>query len=140
MRRILFLITLVSVIVAVKGGKEWHARVKGELLCHGHPLEAWAKLKTAVYPTHELVSVFTKYGFFDVMSHASHGGWFWQKNYPGFLLRIKAECGCGGDDHFELPVVPEDFQHASEQDAENHPYDYGKIDLSDCSKRKDATT
>uniref|UniRef100_A0A7E4VGR0 Transthyretin-like family protein n=1 Tax=Panagrellus redivivus TaxID=6233 RepID=A0A7E4VGR0_PANRE len=140
---LIVVLALVFLSVSGQSGQDikngYYARVKGRLACRGFPIAAWALLKTAKYPTHELVSFKTSVqenGYFDMMSHAHHGGklgWVMSPESPGFLLRIKAECGCG-DNYYELPLVPESYQSRYYPEyAERNPYDYGVIELSDCS-------
>uniref|UniRef100_A0A7E4UN12 DUF4952 domain-containing protein n=1 Tax=Panagrellus redivivus TaxID=6233 RepID=A0A7E4UN12_PANRE len=140
MRRTMLLLLLFFVLIpATIADDTWqdfrYARVKGELRCNGHPLEAWLFLKKARETAYDLLIYFTKFGLFDITAKAFHDGGVWiDENWPGFRVRIHTDCGCGGDGYFELPLVPLSHQFRWGKDAENSPYDYGIIDIKDCRK------
>uniref|UniRef100_A0A7E4VHL1 IgGFc-binding protein-like n=1 Tax=Panagrellus redivivus TaxID=6233 RepID=A0A7E4VHL1_PANRE len=137
MHRTFPIVALIMVVVAVSGEtigqykRGFWTRVRGQLLCRGGYIETWASLKTAKHPAQELVSVYAHYGQFDMMSHADNGGVFsplLPPVSPGFLVSVKADCGCGGE-HFDLPLVPAANQyHYTPLYAVNNPYDYGKTE------------
>uniref|UniRef100_A0A7E4ZW12 Transthyretin-like family protein n=1 Tax=Panagrellus redivivus TaxID=6233 RepID=A0A7E4ZW12_PANRE len=142
MHRVFLIVALASVIVSGRRvdvfERGFWAHVRANLWCKGVPLEAWAFLKTAEHPPRELVSAFTIGGLLDITANARHDfGMFEPPISPGFLVSIKADCGCGGE-YFELPLVPDDYQFEDYSiEAMNHPYEYGVLlDLANCSARR----